>query len=137
MHKARFRAYNLCQVSEESDDVVFDLALDRVDPSDVEFGVLAPFPNRLRGLLRDDAQLGHSVGRVRLDFKPDAVARLRVPDRGHLGTGVAWDHTGGPILTFAFLVRYARGCSRSANPQQLDAVVRCSPLGANHGGGSL
>ena len=38
------------------------------------------------------AELGQRVGRVRLDLEPDAEARLRVPDRGHFGPGVAWDH---------------------------------------------
>ena len=79
-------------MSEEGDDVVLDLALDRVDALDVEFGVLALFPDRLGGRLRDDAELGHGVGRVRLDLEPDAKARLRAPDRGHVGPGIAWDH---------------------------------------------
>ena len=48
----------------------------------------------LAAVLRDDAELGHGVGGVRLDLEPDAKARLRVPDRRHLGPGVAWDHCG-------------------------------------------
>jgi hypothetical protein len=29
---------------------------------------------------------------MRLDLEPDAVARLRIPDRGHLRPSVARDH---------------------------------------------
>jgi hypothetical protein len=31
---------------------------------------------------------------VRLDLEPDAEARLRIPDRGHLGAGVTRNHAG-------------------------------------------
>src|SRR5262249_7252926 len=77
---------------EKRDHVVLDLALDRVDARDVEDGVLALGPDRLGGILGDHAELGQRVGRMRLDLEPDAIARLRVPDRGHLGTGVARNH---------------------------------------------
>ena len=33
------------------------------------------------GFLRDDAELGHGVGRMRLDLEPDAEVRLGRPDR--------------------------------------------------------
>ena len=92
VHEARLRADDLGQMGEEGDDVVLDLALDRVDALDVEGGVLALGPDRRRRLLRDDAELGHGVGGMRLDLEPDAEARLRLPDRGHLGAGVARDH---------------------------------------------
>ena len=46
---------------------------------------LALLPDRLRGFLRDDAELGHGVGGMRLDLEPDAELRLRRPDGRHLG----------------------------------------------------
>ena len=48
----------------------------------------------LRGRLGDDAEFGHGVAGVGLDLEPDPEARLRRPDRGHLGAGVAGDHDG-------------------------------------------
>ena len=42
--------------------------------------------------LRDDPKLRHGVGGMRLDLEPDAIARLRVPDRRHFGAGIARDH---------------------------------------------
>ncbi len=92
MHEARLRPDDLGQMGQEGDDVVLDLALDRVDARDVEGGVLALGPDRFGGVLRDDAELGHGVGGMRLDLEPDAEAGLRRPDRGHLGAGVAGDH---------------------------------------------
>ena len=82
----------LGEVREEGDDVVLGLALDLVDARDVELGVAALVPDLLGGVLRDDAQLGHGVGGVRLDLEPDAEARLGLPDRRHLGAAVAGDH---------------------------------------------
>ncbi len=40
MHEARLGADDLGQVGQEGDDVVLDLALDRVDAGDVEFASL-------------------------------------------------------------------------------------------------
>ena len=47
MHEARLGPDDLGEVGEEGDDVVLDLALDRVDARDVERGVLALVPDRL------------------------------------------------------------------------------------------
>ena len=44
MHEARFRADDLGQMGQKGDDVVLDLALDFLDPRDVELGVLCPWP---------------------------------------------------------------------------------------------
>ena len=92
MHEARLRPDDLGEMGQEGDHVVLDLALDLVDARDVEGRVLALGPDRLRRFLRDDAELGHGVGGMRLDLEPDAIARLRLPDRGDLGAGVAGDH---------------------------------------------
>ena len=60
----------------------------------------------LRRRLRDDAELGHGVGRMRLDLEPDAEARLRVPDRRHFGPGVARDHAGlGSVVCSPLLLK--------------------------------
>ena len=94
MHEARFRAYMLGKAGQERDDVVLDLALDGVDAVDVEAAALA---DRLRRLLRNDAELGHGLGRKRFDLQPDAESRLRRPDGGHFRAGIAWDHGGASV----------------------------------------
>ena len=91
MDEARRIADMLGQVGQEGDDVVPRLALDRVDPRDLE---AAAFPHRRRRLARDDAQLGERVHGVRFDFEPDTEAGLGLPDRDHLGAGVAGNHAG-------------------------------------------
>ena len=92
MHEARFRSDDLGQMGEEGDDVMLDLALDLVDPRDVELGVLALFPDFLGGVFRHHAQLGQRVGGMRLDLEPDAEFGLGRPDRNHLFAGIAGDH---------------------------------------------
>ena len=103
MHEARLRPDDLGEVRQEGDDVVLDLGLDGVDARDVEFGGLALFPDFLRRILRDDAEIGHGVGGVRLDLEPDAEPRVRRPDRDHLGAGVARDHAASPRASAAAL----------------------------------
>ena len=51
VHEARLGADDLGEMGEEGDDVVLGLALDLVDARDVELGVLALGPDRLRRLL--------------------------------------------------------------------------------------
>ena len=92
VHEARFGADDLGQVGKEGDDVVLGLALDGVDAGDVELGVAALVPDLLGSVVRDDAQLAHGGGGVRLDLEPDAKAGLGVPDRRHLGAAVARNH---------------------------------------------
>ena len=92
MHEARFRPDDLGQMRQEGDDVVLDLGLDGVDAGDVEFGGFALVPDFLGGVLRNDAELGHGVGGVRLDLEPDAEFGFRRPDRDHVGAGIAGDH---------------------------------------------
>ena len=86
MHEPRLRSDKLGEMGQERDHVVLDLALDLVDPVDVELGGLALGPDLLGGGLRHDTQFGHGVGGVRLDLEPDAEARFGRPDRRHLGT---------------------------------------------------
>ena len=92
MHEARLGSHDLGEMSQEGDHVVLGCALDRVDAVHIEDGVAALLPDGARGLLGDDPEFGHGVGRMRLDLEPDAEAGLRVPDRGHLGAGIAGDH---------------------------------------------
>src|SRR5262249_12343084 len=92
MHEARLRPHDLGEVGEEGNHVVLDVALDRIDARDVELRMLALVPDCLSCGLWNDAELGHGVGRMRLDLEPDAIARLRIPDRGHFGPSVARDH---------------------------------------------
>src|SRR5262249_14262859 len=80
------------EMCEEGDDVVLDLALDLVDPRNVECRLLALGPDRFRRTLGDEPELRHGVGGMRLDLEPDAKARLRRPDVGHGRPGVARDH---------------------------------------------
>ncbi len=103
MHEAGLRPHDLGEMGEESDHVVLDLALDRIDAGNVEFGVAALVANGLRGRSRDQAELGHGIGGMRLDLEPDAIARLRVPDLGHVGPGVARDHAASPRASEAAL----------------------------------
>ena len=92
VHEARLRPDDLGQVGEKRDYVVLDLALDRIDARDVEHRGLAFGPDGLRGFLGDHAERRHRVGGMCLDLEPDPVARLRIPDRGHLQPAVARDH---------------------------------------------
>src|SRR4051812_10242594 len=79
-------------MGEEGDHVMLNLALDLIDPRHVEFGVLAFFPDLLRGFLRHHAQFGERVGGMRLDLEPDAEFGLGRPDRNHPVAGVTGDH---------------------------------------------
>ena len=104
MHEARFGPDDFGQMRQEGDDVVLDLGLDGVDARDVELGGLALVPDFLGGILRDDAELGHGVGGMRLDLEPDAEFGLRRPDRDHLGAGIARDgHAASPRARAAAL----------------------------------
>ena len=82
--KARLGPDDLGEMGEKGDDVVLDFALDLFDPRDVEFGRFAVCPDRLGGLLRDHAELGHGIGGMGFDLEPDAKPRFRRPDRRHL-----------------------------------------------------
>ena len=89
--EARIGADMLGQVGEEGDDVVLGLGLDLVDPRHLEG---APVAHRLGRLLWNHAQLGQGVASVGLDLQPDAELVLGLPDGGHFGAAVTWDHRG-------------------------------------------
>jgi hypothetical protein len=103
MHEARLGSDDFGKVRQEGDDVVLDLGLDGVDAGNVEFGGFAFFPDLLCGVLRDDADLGHGLGGVRLDLEPDAELGFRRPDRDHVGAGIARDHAASPRASAAAL----------------------------------
>src|SRR5829696_5563319 len=92
MDEAGLGADDFGQMGQEGDDVMLGLALDLVDPGDVEGGVLGLGPDRPGGFLGDDAKFRLRVRRMRLDLEPDLEAGLRLPDGSHFRTGVAGDH---------------------------------------------
>ncbi len=103
VHEARIGADVLGQMRQEGDNVVLDLALDLVDPRDVEFRFPAARPDGLRGFLRDLAEPGHRVRGVCLDLEPDAEAGLGRPDGDHFGPGIAGDHGKPPVRNAAVM----------------------------------
>ena len=102
VHEARLGADDLGEMGQERDDVVLGLALDLVDAGDVEGRVARLVPDGLGGFLRDDAELGHGVGRMRLDLEPDAETGLRRPrwrpSRGGSSAGSSGHSVGGYAL---------------------------------------
>ena len=89
MHEPRFGADMLGDIGEEGDHIMLGLALDLVDPVDLERTLLL---DRLSRLFRHDAELGQRIGGMRLDLEPDLEAGLRLPNGGHFRTGIARDH---------------------------------------------
>ncbi len=92
MHEARLGADDLGQMGQEGDDVVLDLGLDGVDAGDVEHRGFALVADGFGGILGDQAQFGHGIGRMRFDLEPDAEFGFRRPDGGHFRPGIARDH---------------------------------------------
>ena len=92
MQEAGLRSDDLGDMGKEGDHIMFDLALDGIDTREVETRIPSLLPDFFRGLLRNYPKLGHGVSRMRLDFEPEAVPRLGVPDRRYFGSGVARDH---------------------------------------------
>ena len=104
MHEARFWPDDFRQMRQEGDDVVFDFGLDGVDAGNVELGGFAFFPDFLGGVFRNDAELGHGLGCVRLNLKPYAEFCFRRPDRHHIRAGIAGDgHAASPRASAAAL----------------------------------
>ena len=52
----------------------------------IENRILAHLPYFFGRSFRHNAKLRHGVRRMGLDFKPNAKARLRLPDIGHFGS---------------------------------------------------
>ncbi len=94
------RADDFRQMGQEGDDVVLGLALDLVDPVDVESGRAALVPDGFGGLFRDHAQFGKRVAGMRLDFEPDAEFGFRRPDSDHVRSRVARDHRASSFSEF-------------------------------------
>ena len=64
---------------------VFDL----LDACDIEFST---FPHCARGFLWDYSQLRLRIGRVSFNFEPNPESIFRLPNSGHFGPAVTWDH---------------------------------------------
>ena len=89
MQKPRLGPDVLGNGRQKGDDVMLHLALDCVDAGNVETATL---PDRIGGVLGDDPELGHGLGRIGLDLEPDAELVLRLPDASHFGAAIAGDH---------------------------------------------
>ena len=89
---ARLGADQFGEVREERDDVVLDLAFDRVDASNVEFCFSTFVADGLCGLFWNHTDFGHGIEGMRLDFEPDAIALFGRPDRRHFLPRVARNH---------------------------------------------
>ena len=94
MHEPRVGADDLGEMRREGKDVVLGLAFDLVDACDVESNVFRLGPDRLCGVLGNDAKLGLRIGGVGLDLEPDFEAGLRFPDRSHFRAGITGNHRG-------------------------------------------
>ena len=97
MHETRLGTDDFGKMGQEGDDVMLDLGLDGVDPRDIEGRGLALVADGLGGVLRDQPEFGHGVGRMRFDLEPDAKLGFGRPDGGHFGPGIARDH--GSLVT--------------------------------------
>jgi hypothetical protein len=93
MNETRLGADMLGEVGQERDHIVVGLALDCVDPFDLEGAAL---PDRARRALGDDAERRLGVAGICLDLEPDPEPVLRRPDSRHLRAAVAPDHGGVP-----------------------------------------
>jgi hypothetical protein len=92
VHETRLGPDDFGKMGKESNNVVPDLALDLLDASNIKDRVLPFLPDFPGCGWRYQPELCHCVGRMRFDLKPDAIARLRVPDGGYFRPGVARDH---------------------------------------------
>ena len=94
MHKPRLGTNEFGKVGQEGDHVMMRDLFDFVDPRRVERHMAGLFPDRLGGLLRDDADFGQRIAGISLDLEPDAKPCPRLPYGGHFRTGIARDHSG-------------------------------------------
>ena len=89
MDEAGVRADMFGEIGQEGDDVVLGLALDLIDPVDIELALL---PDGFGGGARDHAQFGLGVAGMGLDLEPDAELVFRFPDTGHFRAAIARNH---------------------------------------------
>ena len=84
-------------------------------------------PDRLGRVFRDDADFGQRVAGIGLDLEPDAKARLRLPDGGHFGAGIARDHVSGSRAEglLGLACRGGRSKIRHNNNRSRVAVRKC------------
>ena len=94
VHKPRLGTDEFGEVGQEGDHVMMRDLFDLVDPRRVKRYMTGLFPDRLGGLLGDDADFGQRIAGMRLDLEPDAKPRPRLPYGGHFGPGIARDHSG-------------------------------------------
>ena len=94
MDEPSFCADLLGKFRQEGYDVVLDLALDLTDAGDafLRIGLLADLAHRRCRFLGDGAEFGQCLGGQCLDLEPNAKTVRGLPDRSHLGAGVAGDH---------------------------------------------
>ncbi len=88
VHEARFGTDEFGEMRQEGDNVVLGDGLDFIDTIHIKLGLRPLVPDYPRRFLGDHADLGHGGGGVRLDFEPDAKARLRLPDASHFSARV-------------------------------------------------
>src|SRR5689334_5503267 len=81
----------------EGDHIVLCDLFDLSDPSDVDFGLVANL--RRRPARRLACTLEGRTG-LQLDFKPDLVLMLEIPDGFHTGPGIPIDHPFASRLPF-------------------------------------
>ena len=117
MEETRFVADMLRHRRQERDDVMLHLALDRIDALHIE---AAPRPHGDGYVFRDHPQLGHRLGRQRLDLEPDRIALLRLPDRNHLGTGITRNHGASSGRSAEALNLNAPACHPASTPSWFD-----------------
>src|SRR4029079_15710013 len=82
----------LAEMSHIADTFCLTLALYCIDASHIELSVAAFFPDCPGSAFRNDAELRHGVGGVRLDLEPDAKSRCRLPDGRHFRPAVTRNH---------------------------------------------
>jgi len=93
MEKTSLLADMIGDPGQERDDIVFRDGFDSVDGGNVDRRSGGPpIPYRFWCRCRDRADLRHRIERMRLDFKPDAVAVFGGPDCRHRRPGIAFDH---------------------------------------------
>ena len=92
MHETGIGADKLCEVRQESDDIMLGFAFDLVNAVDVEGRAAAFLPDVACRALGDNAKSRQSVTGLRLDFEPEAEFCFWRPDGDHVGSRIARYH---------------------------------------------